>query len=189
MNCCIWLLYWLTCRVLLIVVLCEDSQSLLQCYRHTVAFVFIPGFDVVFLCSVAPSSVSVPSVWALWFDRHHETMFSYLYAKQRQGERHQLEWFTVHRERSNWTEGCWLWMCKITLQGGKKRHACTCTCIQFRHLDKDKRPCESFFTEFEGKADAQRSLFIRPEWGLCSSPVVPCRLLWVEEVEDSSEEV
>lgn len=79
-------------------------------------------------------------------------------------------------------------MCEIALQNRKKRdmHAHA----QFRHLDKDKRPCESSLAEVEGKADAQRSLFIRPERGLCnSSPVFPCRLLRVEEAEDSSEEV
>lgn len=47
-------------------------------------------------------AVCSPRFSALLFDRHHETVFSYLYAKQRRGARHQLEWFTVHGERSNW---------------------------------------------------------------------------------------
>ena len=43
----------------------------------------------------------------------------YLYAKQRQGEQHQPAWCAVHRDRSNWTEGCWLRMCEIALQTGE----------------------------------------------------------------------
>lgn len=58
--CCIWLLYWLTRRVLLIAgckyatALGEESQSP-WCHGYTAVFVFIPRFDVIFLCSVAPS--------------------------------------------------------------------------------------------------------------------------------------
>lgn len=48
--------------------------------------VFILCLVVVFLCSVAPSTVSVSSVWVLQFDRLHETVFRNLYAKQREGE-------------------------------------------------------------------------------------------------------
>lgn len=112
-------------------------------------------------------------------------MFIYLYAKQRQGEKPQLERCTVHKGRSNWTEGCWL---RLLRKQEKKRDLIVHAHARFRHLDKDKRPCESLLAEVEGKADVPRSLFIRPEWGLCSSSLV-FRLLRVEEVEDLSEEV
>lgn len=63
-------------------------------------------------------------------------------------------------------------MCKIALQTGaekkkKKEEEEMCTHTHnLRHSDRVERPCESSLAEVEGKADAKRSLFIRPERGL-----------------------
>lgn len=61
------------------------SLLLVITQTHLVLCVFILHL-VVFLCSVALSSVPVANARILQFDRRDETMFSNLYAKQREEE-------------------------------------------------------------------------------------------------------
>ena len=45
----------------------------------------------------------------------------YMQSRERKRRKHLLEWYTVNRERCNWTEGCCVWMCEIALQRGEKK--------------------------------------------------------------------
>lgn len=53
---------------------------------------------------------------------------------------------------------------------------------QRRDPDKNKGSYERSLADSEGKADAQRSIVIKPEWGLCNLPVTPSRLSGEVEV-------
>lgn len=48
---------------------------------------------------------------------------------------------------------------------------------QLRELDENKGSYERALADSAGKADAQRSIVIKPEWVRCNLPVAPYRLL------------
>lgn len=62
--------------------------------------------------------------------------------------------------------GCVRLLCKQGKEKKKEEEEMCTHMHNLRHSDRIERPCESSLAEVEGKADAKRSLFIRPERGL-----------------------